>query len=360
MTAVIEKLRVRQAVVPLARPLKVSSGAVEAAPFALVDVTISGGAEGRCCLFTYTPLALRAVAALIEDFGATLIGAPAAPLDVEAGLMGKLRLLGREGLATMAVAGLDMALWDARARAAGLPLCRLLGAEPRPIRAYNSNGLGLGGAAAVAAEGPELLAGGFEAMKLRLGYPTLAEDVAVFRALRDAVGPDVAIMVDYNQGLSVGEARRRATAIAEFDPVWLEEPVRHDDPEGSARVRSGSSVPIQLGENWWGPRDMAASLAAGAGDLAMPDAMKIGGVTGWMRAAALAEAADAPVSSHLFPEVSVHLLCATPTADWLEYVDWAAPILQDPPTPLNGALAPNETPGTGIDWDETAIARYAV
>ena len=113
-----------------------------------------------------------------------------------------------------------------------------------------------------------------------------------------------------------------------------------------------------MGENWWGPVEMAASLAAGASDLGMPDAMKIGGVTGWMQAAALAESAGLPISTHLFPEVSVHLLAATPTRHWLEFVDWASPILAQPMEIKSGKASFTEAPGSGIEWDEAAVSRY--
>ena len=119
-------------------------------------------------------------------------------------------------------------------------------------------------------------------------------------------------------------------------------------------------MPIQLGENWWGPHDMARSLAARASDLGMPDAMKIGGVTGWQRAAALAEADGLAISSHLFPEVSAHLLAASPTAHWLEYVDWAEPVLQSPLRIESGEAVITDAPGTGIDWNEEQVARFLV
>ena len=114
-----------------------------------------------------------------------------------------------------------------------------------------------------------------------------------------------------------------------------------------------------MGENWWGPHDMARCLALAACDLGMPDAMKIGGVTGWMRAAAIGDAAGLPLSSHLFPEVSAHLLAATPTAHWLEYVDWAEPILRERLKIADGHAVPNDRPGSGIEWDEAAVARFA-
>jgi mandelate racemase len=165
-------------------------------------------------------------------------------------------------------------------------------------------------------------------------------------------------MSDYNQVLSVPEAVRRVRALAEEGLSWIEEPCLAHDYNGYARVRAASKCPIQMGENWWGTDEMATSLRAGASDLGMPDAMKIGGVTGWMQAAALANSAGLPLSTHLFPEVSVHLMAATPTRHWLEYVDWASPILKQPMTIKNGRARVPDTPGTGIEWDEAAVSRY--
>ncbi len=246
-----------------------------------------------------------------------------------------------------------------RWRAQGLPLLRLLGAAPRSIPAYNSNGLGMIGAARAADEAVKL-AEGFGAIKVRLGYASLREDVEVVRAVRRAIGDEVRLMSDYNQSQSVAEAMRRIDALADEGLEWVEEPVTADDFVGCERIRARSRIPVQIGENWWGPHEMARSLAAGASDLGMPDAMKIGGVTGWLRAAAMAESAGMPVSSHLFPEVSAHLLAASPTCHWLEYVDWAEPVLQRPLEFVDGAAVPRDEPGTGIEWNEEAVARYRV
>jgi len=176
--------------------------------------------------------------------------------------------------------------------------------------------------------------------------------------VRRAVGDGVALMADYNQALSVAEALRRVEALAGAGLAWVEEPTLADDYAGHAQIRAKAALPIQMGENWWGPHDMAKGLAAGASDLGMPDAMKIGGVTGWLRAAALAEAAGLPISSHLFPEISAHLLAVSPTAHWLEYVDWAEPILQEPLHVAGGSVTAPEAPGCGIAWDEAGVQRH--
>ena len=352
----LRAIRARGVLVPMKRPVVTASGAVAIAPLVLVDLETDAGITGRSYVFTYTPAALKPTADLIANMGAWLVGDALAPVALERKLQARLRLLGPQGLAGFALSALDMAAWDASARAAGLPLARLLGGACARQRAYNSCGLGLIGADAAPREAEEL-ARGFAAIKLRLGYATLAEDLTVLRAVRGAVGPAIAILADYNQGLDVPEAIRRAAALDAEGVAWIEEPTGFEDDAGHAKIAAAARTPIQLGENWWGPQAMARSLAAGACDLAMPDAGKIGGVTGWLRAAALAEAARLPLSSHLYPEVSAQLLAVTPTAHWLEWVDWAEPVLARPLAIEGGFATPDESPGIGLDWNEAAIAR---
>lgn len=337
------------------RPLAVSTGAVTTAPLVLVDLHTDGGPTGCAYIFVYAEFALAPVAQVIAHFGELLRDAPLAPLEIEATLQSRLRLLGPQGFALMALAAIDMAAWDALAKARDLPLARFLGGAPRPIPAYNSNGLGIIGPERAASEARELLAPGFGAVKVRLGYPEATTDVAVVRAVREAVGRGVVLMADYNQALSAAEATRRGRMLDNEHLLWLEEPVAADDPRGHAEVRRAVRTGIQTGENWWGTHPMATFLEQRACDYAMPDAMKIGGVTGWLRAAALAEAAGVPMSSHLYPEISAHLLAVTPTRHWLEYVDWAEPILREPVRFADGSVMAADAPGSGIAWNEDAI-----
>jgi mandelate racemase len=356
----LRALRVRAAHVPLRLPLQTSGGTVRIAPLALIDLLTEEGVTGRTYLFCYTPLALKPVVQLLDNLSEFLKGDAIAPLAIDAKLQRVFRLLGASGFTGMAMAGIDMVAWDALARAQGLPLVRLLGGEPRRVAAYNSCGLGIIGADRAAAEATELVAPGFRAVKVRLGYADAKADVEVVRAVRRAVGESVQLMSDYNQSLSVAEALLRTDALTDEGLAWIEEPTRADDHVGHAQIRRKSRLPIQIGENWWGPHDMAKSVEAGASDLAMPAAMKIGGVTGWLRAAALAESAGLPLSSHLFPEVSAHLLAASPTAHWLEYVDWAEPVLQTPLRIEQGEAVLADAPGSGIDWNEDALKRLLV
>jgi mandelate racemase len=253
-----------------------------------------------------------------------------------------------------------MCAWDALGQALDQPVVRLLGGEPRAVPAYNSTGLGIMNLKELSKESEQLIAEGFAAVKLRLGRPTAAADIDALRAVKKAIGPKVTLMVDFNQGLTVAEAISRGRMIDEEGGVlWIEEPIRADDFIGCAKVAREVATPIQIGENFMGPEQMAQAIAAGCCDYVMPDAQRIGGVTGWMRAAALAQAAGLEMSSHLFPEVSVQLLAVTPTCHWLEYVDWADPILDAPVRIKDGKAAGPAGAGLGMKWNEKAVKKYA-
>jgi mandelate racemase len=277
-----------------------------------------------------------------------------------AALARRFTLIGVQGIVRMALSGYDVAAWDALAVAAGEPLGKFLGATKASIPAYNSSGLGLMEPARLADEAGELLAGGFPAVKLRLGHDTLAGDLAALRAVRERIGRGIEIMVDYNQALSVEEALVRGKALDAEGVYWLEEPIRHDDYAGAARLAAALKTPVQIGENFSLPAAMEEALDRKACDYAMPDLERIGGVSGWRRAAAIAERHGIPMSSHLFPEVSAHLLAMTPTAHWLEYVDWAAPILEEPLRIEKGAAVLPARPGAGIAWNLDAVQRYRI
>lgn len=352
----VRQLRVRAVKVPIPLPLQTSSGTITIAPLALIDLETEEGITGCAYLFCYTVLVLKPVIQMLENLAPLIQGDAVAPLELERKLQARFRLLGVKGVAAMALAGIDMAAWDALAKSQGIPLARFLGGELREIPAYNSCGLGMIGAERAAVEAQQLAAPGFAAIKVRLGYPELKTDVEVVRAVKRAIGDEVLLMSDYNQSLSVAEAIRRIRALDYEGLYWIEEPAPADDFAGYAEIRRKAGTAIQMGENWWGLHDMEKSVAADASDLGMPDAMKIGGVSGWLRAAALAEAAGMPVSSHLFPEVSAHLLAVSPTCHWLEYVDWASPILQEPFKVEKSFASAPDKPGIGIAWDEARVA----
>jgi mandelate racemase len=357
----IRNIRVRPVATPMKRPLTTSTGALTAAALLLIDLETDEGVVGRSYLFAIGKHNLAPIAKLVEAMAEMIKGDELAPLDMERKLRARYALLGVHNIVLFAMAGIDMAAWDALALSLGQPLVRLLGAAPRPIPAYNSKGLGIMPLAALAKEANELVAEGFRAVKLRMGRPAARDDIEALRAVKQAIGTEIVLMVDFNQALSVAEALKRGRMIDDEGGVyWIEEPIRADDFAGAARLARELATPIQLGENFMGPEQMAQALAAGACDYAMPDAQRIGGVTGWLRAAALAQGAGIEMSSHLFPEVSCHLLAATPTCHWLEYVDWADPILEQPVELKDGHVLIPSQPGTGIAWNEKAVERYAL
>jgi mandelate racemase len=375
LTLTIRAIRTVAVHVPMKRPLGTSARRMDTAPLVLIDVDTEEGISGRAYVFCYLPAATAAVEAILSEAAARVSGDRVAPVDLNAKLARHFRLLGVHGLVTMALAGLDAACWDALAVATGVPLVEFLGGSIRPVRAYNSNGLsltqpgsgirepgsGVRGSRfeALADEAEELLEeGGFSAVKLRLGYAVAADDVAALKAVRKRVPDGTVVMADYNQALTVAEALQRGRPLDQEGLAWIEEPIRHDDYPGNATLARELTTPIQIGENFDGPYAMADAIAAHACDYAMPDFARIGGVSGWLEAAALAQAAGIEMSSHLYPEFSAHLLAATPTCHWLEYVDWAAPILEQPIEIRDGHAIIPHRPGAGIKWDEEAVNRY--
>jgi mandelate racemase len=344
--------------VPLRFVLGTSAAAVRAAPLLLVDVETDEGITGRTYLFCYVRAAAPAIVSLLGAVEAAVKGQRVVPAELWAQLAKQFRLIGVQGIVRMAMSAFDTACWDALATAANVPLFEYLGGTRRPIPAYNSCGLGLMPAAALADEAEQLLAGGFRAVKLRLGYPTLEEDIAALHAVKQRVPAAISIMVDFNQALSVDEALKRGRVLDGEGVYWIEEPIRHDDYRGAATLARELATPIQIGENFSEPHAMAEALEMQACDYVMPDLERIGGVTGWRSAAALAAARAVPMSSHLFPEVSAHLLAITPTAHWLEYVDWAGAIVEEPLAIVDGHAVIPARPGNGLTWNKEAVARY--
>jgi mandelate racemase len=355
--SVVESVKVRPVMVPLEPPLRTASGVMASAPLALVDIATAHGVAGHAYVFAYTPILLPALTRLLEDLSKLLPGQPLAPRALMRKLRSRFVLPGTAGLLDMALAGLDMALWDAHARAAGQPLVRLLGGEPAPVKAYAS--FGMDGRERAVEAASKSAAAGFRAIKIKIGYPTLKEDLDVVRSVRAAIGPDVELMIDYNQALSVPEAIRRGHALDDEGLAWIEEPTLCDDLDGHAQISAALRTPLQLGENSWGPRGIRAMISQRASDLAMPDLMKVGGISGWLDAVAVCEANGVPVSNHFYQEMSAHLLALTPAAHYLEYFGLADAVLDTPATVVDGCVTPSDEPGGGVVWNEEAVARFA-
>ena len=354
-------IRARPVVLKLERPVVARIATITDWPLILIDLYTDEGIVGRSYLEPYTTKAMKYLIPALHDFNELFKGHQVTPIELYNLARKSLHFVGYQGMSMIAVAGLDMAAWDALARAAGMPLCVLLGGSVGKVRAYNSNGLWLRKPEEVAAEAVELRdEGGFAGLKLRLGRDKMHDDLATIQAVRHAVGDDIHLMVDFNQGLHLGEALQRCQAIDDLGLEWIEEPIVYDNLDGYAQLAAELKTPIQIGENFYGPRDLYTALQKKACDFVMPDFMRIGGGTGWLKAAAIAGTAGVPMSTHLYPEVAAHMMRVTETAHWLEWQDWADPVLQAPYAVKDGQLHITDTPGTGLEWNEDAVTAHQV
>jgi mandelate racemase len=352
-----KSIRARAVVLQLKRPVVARIATITEWPLILIDLFTEEGIVGRSYLEPYTVKTMRYLVPALQDFGAMLKGRRVAPVELYDLARKSLHFVGYQGLSMIAVSGPDMAAWDALAKASGVPLCVLLGGSVGPVKAYNSNGLWLQAPEVLAAEAIALRdEGGFAALKLRLGRDRASDDLAAIHAIRAAVGDDMELMADFNQGLHLGEALQRCHMIDGEDLAWIEEPIVYDNLDGYAQLTAEIKTPIQIGENFYGPRDLHTALQKKACDLVMPDFMRIGGVTGWLRASAIAGAAGIPMSTHLYPEVAAHVMRVTETAHWLEWQDWADPVVQKPYEIRDGLLHIPDVPGVGLEWNEEAVA----
>ncbi|SAL05842.1 mandelate racemase/muconate lactonizing protein [Caballeronia arationis] len=354
----ITGLRARAVNVPLQYPVKTAVGTVATSPLVLIDLLTNANVIGHAYVFTYTPLALKPTLQMVEELEALVKGMPLSPHDIDRAVTARFRLIGNTGIVRMATAGIDMAAWDAKAKAHRLPLVELLGGKARPLAAYDSHSMDdveLGTKRA-----RDAVEAGFKAVKTKIGYATLDYDLKVVRALKQVTGETTQLMVDYNQGLSVPEAKRRGHALEAEGISWIEEPTLQHDYAGHASIREALKIPVQMGENWFGPDEMQKAVDSRACDFCMPDLMKIGGVTGWLKASAIAEQHSLPMSSHIFQEFSAHVLAVSPTAHLLERMDLTGPILEPVLQFKDGQAHFGNEAGAGIRWKEDAVSRFLV
>jgi len=356
-----KSIRARAVVLKLKRPVVARIATIPDWPLILIDLFTEEGIVGRSYLEPYTIKTMRYLIPALYDFGEMLKGRRVAPSELYDLARKSLHFVGYGGQSMIAVSGLDMAAWDALAKASNMPLCVLLGGSVGPVKAYNSNGLWLQPPEVLAADAIALRdEGGFTGLKLRLGRDRARDDLTAIDAIRTAVGEDMELMADFNQGLNFADAMQRCHMIDDAGLTWIEEPIVYDNFDGYAQLAAEIKTPIQIGENFYGPRDLHTALQRKACDLVMPDFMRIGGVTGWLRAAAVAGVAGIPMSTHLYPEVGAHVMRVTETAHWLEWQDWADPILQKPYEIRDGLFHIPDVPGLGLEWNEDAVAAHQV
>ncbi len=346
--------------VQLPRPLKVSTFDLPGVDTCCVTLRTREGLSGVGWCFAFGAERLRALAAMVRDQFSTLIGKD--PRNTEenwAAMRKSVSFVGRDGVSAHAIGALDTACWDIKAKAEGIPLWKLLGGGRTEIPCYASEGFWLNDSVEdLKKEAARLMTLGFAAVKHRVGKPTLEEDIERTRAVREAIGPEKKLMVDANQGWSVEQARAACRELEAFNLEWIEEPVDYEDVRGCAEVVAASNIPVCQGETSYNPRGMRHLLVAGAADVLMADLQRMSGVTGWLKAAEFAREFGKPITSHLFHDVSAHLMSAAPDSIWCEHMPWWEPIIKEPMEMKSGHLVLTEKPGLGIEWDDDAIQKF--
>jgi L-alanine-DL-glutamate epimerase-like enolase superfamily enzyme len=328
----------------------------------LVFLDTDQGLTGEGLVFSLNAQHLVVLHGLVRDLEPLVVG-----LDLE--LSGSfsmksaasLRSFGLEGFSAIACAGVEEALFDLRGKATSSNVARLLGACRTEIPAYHSGDLWVSlSIDELQASAQRHLDSGFRAMKVRLnGRADI--DLPRPRAIRDVIGSDVMLMADANQKMNVPEAIRLGRMLEEFNLAWLEEPVSALDHEGEAAVAAALDIPIASGESVYTSRGAMELLRCRSVDVFMPDLQRMGGPREFLRAAALADAFNVPVSGHLFPEMTVSLAAAIPNVNILEYMPWVSPIYRESlEFDSKGHAVVPDRPGWGFSFDPAKIKHYAL
>ena len=358
--AKITNVQTRILSIPFERPLVTASFPIPAIDTVIIEVESDVGERGISWIFAFGRKRVGVLKAMVEDLADIARGEdPFMTEQLWQKMWQAVGFVGRQGITTLAMSAIDTACWDLAGKIARLPVYKLLGGHRATVEAYASQGLWLDrDRDELAHEAEEYVQQGFKGMKMRVGLPDEDEDIARVQTVREAIGPDTALMVDANQAWGVKQAIRMGRRLEEFDLIWLEEPVPFEDIAGSAEVTAALDVAVCTGENNYLKLDFAHLLEARAADIMMPDLMRMGGVTEWLKTAHLCESFQTPVTPHLFMEVSSHLAAACPNAIWQEYQPWWNPILAEPVSFHNGAIHLTELPGFGIEFDESAVNKY--
>ena len=361
MRPVVTTISVVTVNLPLRRPIVSAVGHYDKWPFIITEITLDNGVVGNSYICPYLLNYTQPIEFVIRELFGLIKNKPLAPTDFyEIGLH-QISLLGRSGIAMYALAALDIAMWDASAKDADLPLCEHLGGDLADVKAYNSGGLWLLPPEKLAKQAEELRReGNFSALKIRLGRDNLDTDLKAIEAVRSQMAEEGHLLCDFNQVLTFNAAIPRLKALDQEGLYWFEEPIPYYELQNYAELRRVISTPLILGENFHGVDHAAQALKIGSGDAIMPDLMRIGGVSGWIKTAALAEAYKKPVSSHLYHEVSAHLMRVTPTADYLEWMNWSDPLFKEPYQVRDGHLKIPERPGVGLELNRDIIELYRV
>jgi L-alanine-DL-glutamate epimerase-like enolase superfamily enzyme len=347
---------------PRASPAEAAAGRLNHVVVLLVHLETDAGLRGLGFAYALQGSGRALLAVAEDDLEPLVVGED--PLDHErlaAKVYWRLQTVGRLGLVTQAYSAIDLALWDLKGKAAGLPLYKLLGGarESAPVYGSDTGWLWMSPEEILDASRP-YLDQGVMGIKVKVGADPEADADRLTR-LREALGDDVWLAVDANERYDQGTALAMGRFFEEeIGADWFEEPITCEDVDGHRRLASRLEIPIAAGEMLFSRDEFARYLEGGALDVVQPDVTRLGGLTGWLKVAALAEWHHRPLSPHLLPEVGVHLACGLPGVTSVEYMPWLYPLFVAPPRLERGRLVPPPLPGLGLDVDPDAVGRYRV
>ncbi len=328
----------------------------------LVTITDSDGAQGTGYSYTIGTGGPAVMSLLRETLAPRLIGREAEEVEgIWRDLLFSTHATSVGALTSIALAAIDTALWDIASRRFGIPLWKLLGGHKDAVPLYDTEGGWLHLSTEELVQGAKASGDkGLTGVKVKVGKPHLAEDVERLQAVRDAVGPNMNLMVDANQFMTLAEAKRRARAFETCDLFWLEEPMPADNVQDHRRLVESTSIPIAVGESMYSMAQFEQYVAAGAATIVQVDVSRIGGITPWIKVANLAETANIKVCPHFLMELHVSLVAAVPNGLYVEHIPQLTQVVKSTMKIVDGhALAP-ETLGLGIDWDVEALERLTV
>lgn len=354
----VTRVETRTVTLKLDQPIGSALGQLHSFGCILVFVHCDSGIVGENLIFTLNARRTPVLRTMIEELGDLIVGRDAGHIaNFWARAWKDINFLGHKGVPVVGISALDGALWDALGKASKLPLYRILGGASDRVPAYHSGGLWLSSSdKELVAEAERFAAAGFKAMKMRLGSPDPATDLSRVAAVRKAIGPNIKLMADANQGLNESQAIRLGRALEEFDLTWFEEPLPAWDLDGLARVAAALDTPIASGETEYTRYGFRRMLELRSADVLMPDLQRVGGVSEFMRVGHMAESYDIPVSSHLFPETSLQVLGALSNTIYLEYMPWFSKLYNETIEFEGGAAIVPERPGWGFTFNQDYVS----
>ncbi len=343
---------------PLSPPFRAAIRLIDSVDVVLVRIRDDQGVEGAGVAFAFGAADALPVLHIARSLGDTRIGMETLAIERHWREMHQLlAIAGPTGVALAALSAIDMALWDLAGKCLGKPLWQLLGGAREKTNAYASGGSLSLSIDALCREAEGFVAKGHTAIKIKAGHGIEGDRERIL-AVRDAVGAKVSIAVDGNQQWSAKGAIRWARAMDDCELRWLEEPVRADDFYGHAQVRSAISMDLATGENLFGVAAAGRAISERSCDILMPNLQRVGGITGWRKIAAAAEIAGIEMAGHVYPELNVHLMCATPNASGVELWPGWPSIWQGSLDIIKGEVAAPTGPGLGLPIDEALVQAH--